>query len=434
MSEIGLTPHDPLLDLNSRFTPLADPLAPPRAADRRAATGAADWPPRIALHDDLAAAAATWRALQDDSDCTAFQTYDWVAAWQRHVGSLTGAVPAIVTGEAPDGRPLFLFALAIEPARGLRRLTWLASDVCDYNAPILARDFAAALGGGRFRALWRSILDRLSADRRFAFDYIDLPRMPETIGAVRDPFLALGPDLHPSGAHACDLFGDWETFYAAKRSASTRKTVRKKVRAIEKHGPVVFDDVADTSERRRTLEVLMAQKADSLARMGADNFFERPGYRDFYRAVVADPALAGLVRIARLEVGSGIAATSVGLSFAGCFYLILASYDGGPISAHGPGTVHLHELMRDTIEKGHRRFDFTVGDEPYKLDWDGEVIRLFDYLAGRTPQGWALVLATRAFRRFKRAIKQNPVLWQLFTLARARLGRRAAAGHRDDGC
>ena len=169
--------------------------------------------------------------------------------------------------------------------------------------------------------------------------------------------------------------------------------------------------------------------------MGADNFFERPGYCAFYRAVIADPAMRDLVHIARLTAGDDIVATSVGLNFGGTFYLILASYDGGPISAHGPGTVHLHELLRDTIEKGYRRFDFTVGDEAYKLDWGDEVIRLFDYLCGRTLRGWALVLAIRAFRRAKRLIKQTPVLWRLYQSLRSRFGgREAVAGHRDDGC
>ena len=377
--------------------------------------------------------AETWRALQQDSDCTAFQTYDWIAAWQTHVGTREGTLPAIVTGTTGEGRPLFLFAFAIEPGRGLKKLTWLASDVCDYNAPILARDFAAALDDGRFRALWRDILARLSGDPRFRFDYIDLPRMPEKIGSARDPFLALKPDLHPSGAHATALTGDWETFYAAKRSASTRKTVRKKVRAIEKHGAIAFAEITDTAERRHTLDVLMEQKAQSLARMGVDNFFDRPGYCAFYRATIADPAMHDLVRIARLTAGDSIVATSVGLNFGGTFYLILASYDGGPVSAHGPGTVHLHELLRDTIEKGYRSFDFTVGDEPYKLDWGDQVIRLFDYVSGRTLRGWGLVLAARAFRRVKRLIKQNPTLWHLFGAMRTRFGGRTiVAGHRDD--
>ncbi len=434
MSQASLSPHESVLDLGARFTSLAATL-PADVDDRgRTAAAAAHWPPVIAVHDDLAAAEATWRTLEANADCTAFQTYDWIATWQTHVGTLTGTVPAIVSGQAGDGRPLFLFAFAIESSRGLKRLTWLASDVCDYNGPMLAHDFAAGLDGERFRSLWRSILDRLAGDPRFHFDYIDLSRMPETIGAVRDPFLALKPDLHPSGAHACALFGDWETFYAAKRSSATRKTTRKKVRAIEKHGPVAFADITETAERQRTLEVLMTQKAQSLARMGADNFFARPGYRDFYRAAISNPAMHDLVHIAQLNVGSNITATSVGLSFGGSFYLILASYDGGPISAHGPGTIHLHELLRDTIEKGYRRFDFTVGDEAYKLDWGDQVIRLFDYLAGRTLRGWALVLATRAYRRAKRAIKQTPVLWHLFQTVRSRIGGRDAAGHRDDDC
>jgi CelD/BcsL family acetyltransferase involved in cellulose biosynthesis len=422
MSEISINPR----------TPLDDVIRVASDADKAVTSGRSAVLPRISVTDDLAAVADAWRALEATSDSTAFQAYAWAATWQIHIGARSGTVPAIVTGHAEDGRPLFLFAFGITPARGLKRLTWLASDVCDYNAPMLARDYAATLDNTRFLALWRGILDALAGDPRFAFDYADLERMPEKLGRLRDPFMALNPALHPSGAHACALTGDWETFYAAKRSASTRKTIRKKVRAIEKQGPVAFRDLTESTERRQTLDVLMVQKAESLARMGVSNFFDRPGYRDFYRAVASDPAMGDLVRIARLDVGSDIAATSVGLSAGGCFYLILASYDAGPLSSHGPGTVHLHELLRDTIEKGFSRFDFTVGDEPYKLDWGDEIIRLFDYSAGRTLRGWVLVLTARGFRRVKRTIKQTPALWHLFVRLRSLVGDRRATGHRDD--
>ena len=50
----------------------------------------------LSVHHDLAAIEQMWRAFEQTADCTPFQTFDWLSAWQRHVGTLAGVTPAIV--------------------------------------------------------------------------------------------------------------------------------------------------------------------------------------------------------------------------------------------------------------------------------------------------------------------------------------------------
>ena len=38
------------------------------------------------IHSDLSAVEAEWRRFKAIADCTVFQTYDWLAAWHRHIG------------------------------------------------------------------------------------------------------------------------------------------------------------------------------------------------------------------------------------------------------------------------------------------------------------------------------------------------------------
>ena len=49
-----------------------------------------------------------------------------------------------------DSGGSLLLPLAIEPG-SVRRLTWFASDLCDYNAPLLAADFSRRVGTEQFR-------------------------------------------------------------------------------------------------------------------------------------------------------------------------------------------------------------------------------------------------------------------------------------------
>jgi CelD/BcsL family acetyltransferase involved in cellulose biosynthesis len=110
----------------------------------------------LVVHHDLAAIEQAWRAFEETAACTPFQTYDWLSAWQRHIGALNGVTPAIVMVRRGDD-VLMLLPLAVQGGTFARRLTFLGQELCDYNAPLLAPDFAGAIEPRRFADLWREI-------------------------------------------------------------------------------------------------------------------------------------------------------------------------------------------------------------------------------------------------------------------------------------
>jgi CelD/BcsL family acetyltransferase involved in cellulose biosynthesis len=375
----------------------------------------------LSVHGELAAVERAWRDFEATAALTAFQSFDWLARWQRHIGSRRGTRPTVVLGRDIDGDLLFILPLALERRYLVRRLCWLGGDLCDYHAPILGERFRAHLGADGFAPVWHDILAVLRTSPRFRFDVIDLGQMPETIGGEANPFVDLPVTLHPSGAHIATLTGDWETFYAAKRSAATRKTDRKKAKQLAERGAIGFAEVGG-ADALHTMDVLIAQKARSLARMGVENFFARPGYREFFLDLAAEPSLAGFVRVGRMTIGPTIAATSFGLIHRDCYYLMLSSYDDGEVARFGPGRAYLHELMRRAIGRGLGYFDFTVGDEGYKREWSDVELRLYDHTAAATMRGLPVAAVTAAYRRTKRLIKQTPALWNAFSAARNFIG------------
>jgi CelD/BcsL family acetyltransferase involved in cellulose biosynthesis len=378
----------------------------------------------LELHGDLAAVEREWRAFEAAADCTVFQSFDWLAKWQQHIGAAGGTIPAIVVGRDDEGGLLFILQLAIEPRGPVRRLSWLGSDLCDYNAPLLAGHFADAVSPERFACLWRDIVRLLRAAPRFRFDLVDLQKMPEAVGGQRNPFLDIGVRANPSGAYVATLGHDWDTFYAAKRSSATRKRERRQLKNLTEHGEVRFIDVREGGDIERTLATLIDQKSRSFARMGVEDLFARPGYRAFYLDIATDRSARALTHVSRLDVGVTTAAVSLGLRFRDCYYLVLSSYQDGEIARFGPGRAHLHELLRHAIDCGFRRFDFTIGDEPYKRDWSDIEVRLCDHLEAVSLRGTMVVAMATAYRRTKRFIKQTPVLWHAYSKVRGMLGRR----------
>src|SRR5437667_5237325 len=116
--------HDRPIDRGSPASEIRAAAPPPAQID-------------LVIHDDLASVEQTWRQFEQCADCTVFQTFDWLAAWQRHIGLQENVAPAIVVGRQPSGEILFLLPLAVVPG-AVRRLTFLGCGLCDYNAPLLA--------------------------------------------------------------------------------------------------------------------------------------------------------------------------------------------------------------------------------------------------------------------------------------------------------
>jgi CelD/BcsL family acetyltransferase involved in cellulose biosynthesis len=375
----------------------------------------------LELHEDLGSLEPEWTAFQRTAACTVFQTFEWLAKWQQHMGNLRGTRPAIVLGRDASGMLLFILPLAVETSGPIRRLTWLGSELCDYNGPLIAPDFSRNLSFwrhvGDFDASWRQAQRLLQSNPRLRFDFVDLQKMAETIGGERNPFLSLTTHRNASSAHVATLGRSWDEFYKAKRSSDTRKKERKQLRRLGELGEVRFIDVGDKAEIARTIDTLMQQKSKTFARMGVEDLFARPGDRAFWLDVAA--TLRGVTHVSRLDVGPTIAATSLGLTHRGCYYLVLSSYHDGEVMRHGPGRAHLNELLSHAIEHGIRDFDFTIGDEPYKRDWADIEVQLYDHLQAATLRGAVMVAMIRPFRRTKRLIKTTPVLWRSYSKARA---------------
>ena len=393
------------------------------AADdaRVQASGALAGDIRLSVHEDLSAVEQDWRDFERRADGTVFQSFDWLATWQRHIGILKGVRPAIMVGRVAGGI-LFILPLSTRAVGFARELSWLGSDLCDYNAPLLAPEFSERFDAAGFTALWAAITDCLQGNAQHRYDVVNLTKMPAMVGGQSNPMLQLGVTVNPSGAYLTHLAGDWESFYAAKRSSTTRRRDRTKRKRLSDFGEVRLVNPENITDILSALELLMMQKARLFAHMGVGNLFAKPGHAEFYRALASEPATRPLAHVSRLDVGAAAVAVNLGLTWRDCYYHLLASYDDGELSRFGPGAAHLHDLLHQAIDRGFKIFDFTIGDERYKRDWCDTEIKLHDHISATTWRGALIAMPRLVGQRLKRWIKQTPVLWTIFSNARAFIG------------
>jgi D-aspartate ligase len=376
----------------------------------------------IQIFSELAAVEAEWRQFERTADCTGFQSFDWLAAWQRHVGERRGARPVVAVGRFAQGDIAFIVPLCLMRGYLARRLCWLGQDLCDYNAPLLAPDFSKRTTPEEFLAAWHELQAQMQCEPLLRHDWIEFEKMPETVGAQANPFMHLRVTPNRSNAHLAHLGDDWEKFYRAKRSSATRRRDRSKLRHMSQFGDVRFLTASDDADARRTLEILMEQKGRALARKGVADIFAPPGHREFFLDLASNPQTRHLVHISRIEIGDVCAAANFGVVFGDRYYHVLASYVDSEVAHYGPGALHLRELLAYAIKRGLKCFDFTVGDEQYKFDWCDTVIKLYDYTATTRWRGLPARALSSVQRRSKRLIKQTPLLWKIASHARSAVG------------
>ncbi len=406
------------------------------AAVRRA-DAASDAPVNLtfSLYDGFAAAEAQWRTFERVADCTPFQTFDWLVAWQRHIGQPDGSIPVIAVASFANGDTAFMLPLCIESKCATRRLCWLGQDVNDYNAPLLARDFAQRVSPECFRTAWEGLCARMQRESKLRYDWIELEKMPQIIAGQVNPFFHLPHALNPSGAHFAQLDADWKQFYYTKRSSATRRRDRAKRKHMSQFGEVSFLTSIGTDDAQRTFTILMEQKRRLLAHRGIADMFARPGWREFFLDIATNPTTRHLVHVSRIQVGPTCAAANLGVVFGGTYYHVLASYADGALAHYGPGALHLRELLAYAIGCGLKQFDFTIGDEPYKREWSDTQVSLADYAAVATWRGCLPYCQSTMRRPVKRFIKQTPWAWRTVCRLRSRLGTllRRNPGRTDPG-
>jgi CelD/BcsL family acetyltransferase involved in cellulose biosynthesis len=374
------------------------------------------------IYSDLTSVEAEWRGFERVADCTVFQTFDWLATWQRHVGEREQVRPVIAIGQFGDSEIALLLPLCVTPGRFARRLCWLGQELRDYNAPLLARDFSRRVTPERFLTAWNELQAQMQCEPLLRHDWIGFEKMPQNIGGQTNPLTYLGVTPNPSNAHLTQLGDHWEKFYNAKRSSATRRRDRAKRRHMSQFGDIRFATATDAEDARQTLETLMDQKSRSLARKGIADIFAPAGHQEFYIDLVSNPKTRHLVHVSRVDIGTVCAAANLGIVFGDCYYHVLASFVDAEVARYGPGAFHLRELLAHAIKIGLKRFDFTIGDEPYKLEWSDTDLKLYDYVATVTWRGLPARWSSTVRRRIKRVIKQTPLLWSLTSQARSAIG------------
>ncbi len=215
------------------------------------------------------------------------------------------------------------------------------------------------------------------------------------------------------------LRGTWRETYE-RRSPSFRKNLRWSERRLAQIGKLEFIHCCSEQDVDGALDrAFEIYKARWRTRYSRSRFLTPD--KEFYRVLAKQMARQGWLDLTFLSVGGHSIAFCYGIVHAGCYYYYITAIDpDSQYSSYSPGGILLKHLIERSFEMGLERFDFMLGNEPYKSRW-AEQARLVLTLCAANPTIARSRLAQGAYvgaHRLDRKFRSSPVIRRLADLSR----------------
>ncbi|MFC2056841.1 GNAT family N-acetyltransferase [Chloroflexota bacterium] len=243
-----------------------------------------------------------------------------------------------------------------------------SADVCDYL------DFVVAPGmeGDFFTVL----LDDL---RQKGVQHLDLESLrPDS--SVLTSLVGIAQNrkyrvlCHQEGVSLeLDLPATWEG-YLSILTAKQRHEVRRKLRRLKEAGKVDYHNVEDSAAVREVMDTFLKMFSESREDKAA---FLTSHRESFFRSLADIMAEVGLLRLGILDLDSTPTAMIMCFDYDDCVYLYNSGYDL-QYNYLNVGLLSKIFCIKESIQKGKKRFDFLKGDEIYKYHLGGRKIPLYD--------------------------------------------------------
>jgi CelD/BcsL family acetyltransferase involved in cellulose biosynthesis len=339
-----------------------------------------------------------YAALYSDSCATAFQAPLWLAGIHETIMPSMGAEPVTIAGRSRDGRLVLLVPLMRRRHRGLCRIEFAGSELCDYQKAV-------------YRPSEITFLQNDHTLAQHVSQYIvpcDLITLNKLDGS--DPVLrALFPGARQAamrvGTYPSMLGPEWERWRSSNIDPEFRRYLDKKRRRLGRAGQLHFRHVDDENELSRIFESSRRFRASRFKELGSSDITAQDEVFRFYRKTAIEGATQGTAITFCLYVDGHPIAVIFGLRDHRTFWMVWAAFDNVQYRNHSVGLLAAEDAIQKCIGMGLSMFDFTIGDHLYKVQFGGRKKPLFEWHIPTSVRGHIGVAGITAVRETKRVLK-----------------------------
>jgi len=297
-----------------------------------------------------------YEMLFERSSATGFQHPIWLKSFYENLARPEAATPFVFEFRQPDGTLTGIVPLIMRRKSGLRLLEPTNLGVSDYSAPVLSE------------FLINEMLADTDITRRFRemLPSHDIFRIKPVRAEHSDQWRILtsseGRRLR-FDAHATTLgnsFNDWQD---KKLDCSLGKQLLRKERKLVREHEAELVLLDDESDIRTAISGLAALRK---GRFDQDVIQEEAALKH-YSQVAISGAPSGYAATYVLKTISGPIGYVFGVSHRGSLYYLLIGCDYDCWGKFSPGLLFYKMIIQDWMDRGGEVFDFTIGDEDFKM-------------------------------------------------------------------
>jgi CelD/BcsL family acetyltransferase involved in cellulose biosynthesis len=315
--------------------------------------------------DSLDGVASSWDRLRH---CLKWSSIFVLPAWLKAWWEAFGGEDELYLRTLRDGQKVIGFAPLLVNKETASFIG--SADVCDYL------DFVIA--PGRERDFFKVLLDDL---REIGVKTLDLkPLRPDSTVLVQLVSIAQNRGYEVT---CCSedvslelvLPPTWNEYLAILNNKQ-RHEVRRKLRRLWEAGNVEHHCVEVSRELEDYLDTFL--NLFSLSKDEKASFMDAK-MESFFRSLAKAMAEIGLLRLGVLQLDKVPTAMTMGFDFNDSHYLYNSAYDPR-FSYLSVGLLCKILCLKESIEKGKKKWNFLKGGEPYKYQLGGQEVPLYNCL------------------------------------------------------
>ncbi len=217
------------------------------------------------------------------------------------------------------------------------------------------------------------------------------------------PFFKLRYDTAPYVL----LEGDWARFYGRKRR-KFRYNLSRAERSLDQLGGLSFTHATSPQDVERLMDTAFDIYGRRSMSMYHAPLWLEAGGRAVLRRMAVEFARMGWADLTFLHAGDRPIAFCYGFHNEQDYFFYATAFDPDPqYAVHSPGVLLAKHLLERAFQRGFRRFDFMVGDEPYKRTWATHDVDVYTYVLGKPTLRsrsafWLYCASLRAKQRARR--------------------------------
>ena len=243
-----------------------------------------------------------------------------------------------------------------------------STDVCDYLDFVIAPGnenefFNVILDDLSSKGITRLNLSPVRPDSTVLTHLVDVAKARGHKVSCKAVDVSLELDLPPT----------WED-YLGILNRKQRHEVRRKLRRLQEKGTVTYRTIEDSDDAAAAVALFLNLFRKS---NNEKKTFMTTKMESFFTSLTKTMAQANLLRMGALELNANPVAVLICFEYNGIVYLYNNGYDP-EYSALSVGLISKILSIKDSIERGIKKYDFLKGGEAYKYRLGGKEIPLFD--------------------------------------------------------